>query len=105
MVAERQPESLSSAEALEVIRLIAADGSRIFVVDHARRRQRERLVTRRQIELCCQRGTIVEGPFVNGRGNWQVSLFRHAAGEVITCAVAVEWPEALIVVTVFRGRT
>ena len=105
MVAERQPKTLSSAEALAVIRRIAADGLRIFVVDHARGRQRERLVTRRQIELRCQKGTIVEGPFVNAKGSWQVSLFRHAAGEQITCVVAIEWPENLIVVTVFRRRT
>jgi hypothetical protein len=46
----------------------------------------------------------VEGPFRNAKGHWQASLFRHAAGEEITCVVAIEWAERLVVVTVFRGR-
>jgi ribosome-associated toxin RatA of RatAB toxin-antitoxin module len=104
MTTDRQPERLSTAQALEVIRRIAADTARIFIVEHARRRQRQRTVTRRQIERCCQKGTIVEGPFRNAKGHWQASLFRHAAGEEITCVVAIEWAERLVVVTVFRGR-
>ncbi|MBV8444096.1 MAG: DUF4258 domain-containing protein [Hyphomicrobiales bacterium] len=88
-------------EALAVIRELAADSSRIVVVGHARKRGRERSISRRQIERCCQKGTIIEGPFRNAHGHWQVSLFRHAAGEEITCAVAIEWRERLIVITAF----
>jgi hypothetical protein len=101
MPAEITPRTLSPARALTIIREIAADTSRIVVVGHARRRSRQRSITRRQIELCCQMGTITEGPFLNPHGNWQVSLFRHAAGEEVTCAVAIEWASRLIVITTF----
>jgi hypothetical protein len=100
-MAEVVPLTLTSANALKVIRGIASDSSRIIVVAHAKMRGRQRSITRRQIELCVQRGTITEGPFLNAHGNWQVNLFRHAAGEEITCVVAIDWPERLIVVTVF----
>jgi hypothetical protein len=104
MTVESQPSKLSARDALDVIREIATDGSRIFVVAHATKRRRQREITRRQIELCCQKGSIVEGPFVNAHGHWQANLFRHAAGEEIICVVAIEWRVRLIVVTVFRGR-
>jgi len=66
---------------LKVIQGIASESSRIIVVAHAKMRGRQRSITRRQIELCVQRGTITEGPFLNAHGKWQVNLFRHAAGE------------------------
>jgi hypothetical protein len=63
-----------------------------------------RRITRRQIELCLQKGTIVEGPSMNAHGNWQVNVLRHAAGEELTCTVAIEWATQLLVITVFSGR-
>ena len=32
---------------------------------------------------------------------WQVTLYRHAAGEEVTCVVAIEWATRLIVITTF----
>ena len=104
MFFEGRPSKLSAHEALNVIGEIAADSSRIFIVEHAAKRGRQRVITRRQIELCCQKGAVVEGPFVNAKEHWQANLFRHAAGEEITSVVAIEWAKGLIVVTVFRGR-
>src|SRR5215813_7985154 len=46
--------------------------------------------TRRQIERCCQMGTIEEGPFKNERLEWQdrnVSLFGMRTGQ----RVPVQW--------------
>ena len=96
-----QPANLSSKAALSLIRELARDTNNIVLVTHALERQRSRHITRRQIDMCVQKGSIIEGPFVNAKGNWQVSLFRHAAGEEITCVVAIDWPTQLIVVTVF----
>lgn len=98
---EVQPESLSATRALRVIRELAADSRNIVIVQHARQRGLQRRISPRQIQICCLRGTIVEGPFINAHGHWQVSLFRHAAGEPVTCVVAIDWPSRLIVVTVF----
>lgn len=38
---------------------------------------------------------------MNLHGNWQVNVSRLAAGEEITCTVAIEEEQRLIVVTVF----
>ncbi|WP_413814034.1 DUF4258 domain-containing protein [Rhizobium sp. Leaf453] len=84
-----------------MIRQLAADTDNIVIIEHAKARGRQRRITRRQIELCVQRGSITEGPFLNQHGNWQVNVFRHAAGEEMTCTVAIEWATRLIVVTVF----
>ena len=98
---DEQPATLSPRAALDLIRKLARDSNNVVLVTHAVHRSKTRLFTRRQIELCVQKGSITEGPFVNVKGNWQVSLFRHAAGEEMTCVVAIDWPSGLIIVTVF----
>jgi hypothetical protein len=35
------------------------------------------------------------------QGNWQVNLTDRAAGNEITCVVAIEWASRVIVITVF----
>jgi hypothetical protein len=84
-----------------MVRELAADSSRIVILDHCWKRMRQRHISARQVETCLRKGTIVEGPFRNARGNWQMTLFRHAAGEELTCAVAIESVERLVVITVF----
>lgn len=96
-----QPDELSATEALRIIRQIAEDSDNIVTVKHANKRASQRRISRPQIEKCVQKGTITEGPFVNSQGNWQVSLYRHAAGEEITCVVAVEWATKVLVITAF----
>jgi hypothetical protein len=97
----RQPDRLSAADAIKIIRMLAADTGKIVVIPYGRKRANERKVTRRQIELCVQKGTISEGPFLNGHGNWQVNLWRHAAGEQITCVVAIDWVTHVLVINTF----
>ena len=99
---EENPTSLTAPKALKAIREIGADTDNIVVVPHGKKRARQRSVTRRQIELCVQRGTIAEGPFLNDKGHWQVTLYRHAAGEELTCVVAIDWPSKVIVITTHR---
>jgi hypothetical protein len=38
---------------------------------------------------------------MNQHGQWQMNLFRHAAGEEITCVVAIDWATRLLVITTF----
>lgn len=97
----QQPDRLNDADALKLIRMLAADSGNIVVIGHAQKRKAQRNITRPQIERCIQKGTISEGPFVNAHGNWQVNLSRFTAGEQITCVVAIDWPARLIVVTTF----
>ena len=98
------PPDLSAAAALKVIRELAADTNRIVVIPYGKRRTAARRITRRQIELCCQKGTITEGPFLNMHGNWQVNLYRHAAGEEVTCVVAIDWATKLLVINAFEPK-
>lgn len=100
-MADAAPLKLTGAQALRVIREIARDTGNIIVLPHGRMRARQRRITRRQIELCVQRGTITEGPFLNQFGQWQVNLFRHAAGEEVTCVVAIDWATKVLVITTF----
>jgi len=100
---KQRPKSLSVHDARAIIRSMAQESARVFVVTHARNRQRTRNITRRQIINCLQKGSITEGPVLNTHGNWQVNVSRLAAGEEITCTVAIEWERRLVVVTVFRG--
>lgn len=100
-MAEVIPLALDASRALRVLREIASDTDRIVVLSHGKKRGRQRNITRRQIELCCQRGTITEGPFQNQHGHWQVTLYRHAAGEEITCVVAIDWATKLLVITTY----
>lgn len=100
-MAEVVPLTLTVSHALKMVRQLAADTNNIVIIGHARKRGRQRRINRRQVELCCQLGTICEGPFLNQKGNWQVNLRRHAAGEEMECVVAIDWGRSLIVVTVF----
>ena len=95
------PKRLSKPAALGMIRALAEDSKKVLFVEHAKERMKERKITRRQVMACIRKGTITEGPFLNNFGNWQVNLYRHAAGENITCTVAIEWGTRLIVVTAF----
>lgn len=95
------PLRLSADVALRTIRQIAVDSANVIVPSHAKLRMRQRGVTLRQIEACLERGTISEGPYGNAHGNWQVNLRRHAAGEELTLAVAIEWATKVLVVAVF----
>lgn len=99
--AEVVPLRLTIPVALRQIRKIAEDSENILIVPHARKRGRQRSITRPQIEACVRKGTIQEGPFVNDKGNWQVTMYRHAAGEEVTCVIAIDWPSRLIVVTTY----
>lgn len=100
-ISATQPDKLSRAEAERIIRLIAAVTDNIVVIPYGRRRAQQRRITRRQIELCVQRGTVTEGPFLNRYGNWQVNLYRHAAGEEVTCVVVIEWATRVLVINTF----
>jgi hypothetical protein len=97
----QQPDRLNDADAIRLIRMIAADSNNIVVIEHARKRKAQRSITRIQIERCVRLGIISEGPFVNKYGNWQMNLTRQTTGEQITCAVAIEWATRIIVITTF----
>lgn len=99
--AKKRVEHLTVHDAKELIRRLAQDSKNVVVIGHGKKRQRERDITRRQIMTCLQKGAISEGPSRNIKGNWQVNITRLAAGEEITCVVAIEGQRLLIVLTAF----
>jgi hypothetical protein len=72
------------------IRKIAENTANIIILETPRRKGKVRKITRRQVELCCQKGTIDEGPFRNEKYDWQVTRCRHAAGEELKVVVIVK---------------
>jgi hypothetical protein len=101
IIALPQPNELSGGDAIRLVRALASNTGNIVVIGYGRRKAQQRRITRRQIELCVQRGTVTEGPFLNRYGNWQMNLYRHAAGEQLTCVVAIEWAARVLVISTF----
>ena len=96
------PFKVGRPQALAMVREIASRKKGVAIVSHARTRLEQCGITRRQVMICLQRGSITEGPFLNNHGNWQVNVSRLAAGEQITCVVAIEWDRRLIVISAFE---
>lgn len=94
---------LTAPAALKLIREIAADSSRVVVVAHGKKRGKQRNINTRQVVDCLLKGTITEGPYQIADGSWRCNVFRHSAGERMTCVVEFDLPEGLLVITVFRG--
>jgi hypothetical protein len=85
-----------------MIRDIASRKKGVAIVGHAKARMEQRRITQRQVMICLLKGSITEGPSLNNHGNWQVNASRLAAGEQITCVVAIEWDRRLIVISAFE---
>lgn len=81
------PKLLVSVPTLADVRRIAANSANIVSLQSPAAKARRRNITRGQVENCCRRGTFEEGPFLNERGDWQVTMYRHAAGEEMRCVV------------------
>lgn len=102
MAAEIVPLELPSDVAIQKVRELASDGRNIVLVLHAKARGKQRAINRLMIERCLQKGMITEGPYVALKtGNWRMNVSRRAAGEDMTCVVEIDWPNRLLVVTVF----
>lgn len=93
------PRTAPAARAL--IREIAQDSGRVFVLPHGRKRGRQRSISFKQIVDCLLKGSISEGPYQVANGAWRCNVSRHAAGEEMTCVVEFDLPRRLLIVTVF----
>ncbi len=98
------PLPLNDGNMLRIIRELAADTANVFIEPHAKRRMRERRITRTQIYACLRQGVIDEHAHENIRGNWKCTLRHHHAGDLVRVTAAIEKDEAgdwIAVVTVF----
>jgi hypothetical protein len=99
---DQQPDKLSRADAIRLVRELAADSNNVILTDHCRRdSMHKRAITRRQVLDCLLKGTISEGPFqdLGHGGNWKMNIYRQSHD--LTCTVAIAWRTHLIVITVF----
>lgn len=62
--------------AAKMVRELAEDGRpKIVIIGHSRKRVKQRNISRPQIEACIQKGSRIEGPFLNEHHNWQMTIF------------------------------
>jgi hypothetical protein len=60
----------------------------------------ERGVTEEDVLKCLMLGRITEGPALNARGNWKMTIHRFAADEELDVVAVIEVPDdGVIVVT------
>lgn len=84
---------------------IASDSSKVFIVDHARKRMRQRGVLRTQVLQVLRIGKVVERAHRNIHGNWQCTLEAIIAGDRIKIPTALEENpsgDLIIVITVMN---
>lgn len=92
---------LSRPDAQRILREAAEDSRVGFEERHCRERMVERGVTEEDVLRCLLLGRIVEGPALNARGNWKMTVHRFAAGEALDVVAVIEVPDnGVIVVTV-----
>lgn len=103
MSAEIVPLKLSPDMALREVRKLAESSENVVIVAHLLKWMDEHDITRRQVELCLQKGRVASAPFLNVNHNWELQIFRRCAGEELTCTVVIEWSRRLILVTVTTG--
>jgi hypothetical protein len=97
---DQQPDKLSRADAIRLVRELAADSTNVALTKHCRDESMpKRGITMRQVLDCLRKGVIVEGPAIDIHGNWKMDICRQADG--LTCAVAIEWRARLIIITTF----
>ena len=98
------PIPINDANMLRIIRELSADTENVFIEPHAKKRMKQRHITRTQVYACLRFGMIDEHAHENIRGNWKCTLRHHHAGELIRVTAAIEKDEAgdwIAVVTVF----
>lgn len=89
---------------LRLIRELARDSDNVFIGGHARRRMKQRHITRTQVEKCLMKGSISESAHRDARGDWACTLHYQWAGDDVCVAVAIKCDEEgdwIAVVTVF----
>jgi len=68
----------------ETIQDIAMKSSeRVYFTNHATERMQERDITNIQVIRCLRHGKVIEGPSVNMKGNWKLTMEIISSGDLI----------------------
>lgn len=90
---------MSAQVFLRQVRALAVNSSNIFTEIHARRAMAKRGFTDEDVQQTLLRGVVEEGPFRNGRGNWQATIYRMRAGQEVRVVAVLE--DGVVVITVY----
>lgn len=94
---------LKPARAKKLIAEIIPDSGRVFFTHHAQQRMKERKINSSQVFCCLKHGNIVEGPYQDVKGFWNLAIETVSAGDIIKVVIAFSKNnsgETIIVVTV-----
>ncbi|MGH8189846.1 MAG: DUF4258 domain-containing protein [Rhodanobacteraceae bacterium] len=98
---------LTPAMAQRIVRRIAQDSARVFIVKHAIARMRTRSIQRDQVLEGLKRGTIHEGPALDIKGRWRFTMHHYSAGDELDIVASLDWDaersDDVVVATVFKG--
>lgn len=89
---------------LRLIHDLARDSDNVFIGPHARKRMKQRHITRTQVAKCLLKGSLSESAHRDAHGDWACTLHYQWAGDDVHAAVAIECDENgdwIAVVTVF----
>lgn len=103
-MAKTLPFKMNDTNMLRIIREIAEDTSRVFILKHAKERMRQRKISQTQVYSCLRKGSIVEPAHLSIYGDWKCTMQYRYAGDEINVSVALEREENgdyLAVITVF----
>lgn len=99
------PFRLNDANALKLLREVAADSSRVVLLPHARQRMKQRHVTLPQVLDVLRKGGLAEPAALDMYGNWKVTVRGMSCGQSVTVAGAIEMKEKpgkrVLVITLF----
>jgi hypothetical protein len=96
--------TLSKPKALELVRELAANTGNVIFTVHALKRMKLRRVTPLEVIECLRKGSIVEGPALGIKGDWELAIERMGAGRKLRVALAIDMPKRLIVITVYDSE-
>lgn len=84
------PYRLNDANALKLLREVAAESARVVLLHHARKRMRERQISLGQVLDVLRKGTLAEPAALDTCGNWKVTVRGKSCGQAITVAGAID---------------
>lgn len=98
------PIRLNDANALRIVRDLAAKSANVYVTSHARVRMLQRNITLKQVLCCLRAGFIFESAHLDIKGDWRLTMRHLIAGDDVKVAVALKQGacgKMIAVVTVF----
>lgn len=80
---------MNDATFLKRVREIAQEDSLVVLTQHAKRRLRQRHITRLDVIKCLLRGAVIEPASPSITGDWTAKIGYRMAGESINVVVAI----------------